>query len=131
MARLKTMLGWVAVSITVLISGIWSYWGAIENFHEGWYSTFWENIGMFLFQYLLFPIIFVALALVILKWKRVGLALHFVAAGFCIWFFSAANFSVLLLLIVIPFIGLGLLYFFRGAVSAQMARAWLSSSFRC
>jgi hypothetical protein len=122
MSRVKTILGWLAVSITVLVSSIWAYWGAIENFHEGWYSTFWENIGMMLFQYLLFPIIFVALALVILKWKRIGLALHFIAAAFCIWFFSAANFSVLFLLIVLPFIGLGLMYYFGEPNPRKWAR---------
>ena len=112
MGRAKTILGWIAVSITVLISSLWAYWGAIENFHEGWYSNFWENMGMFLFQYLLFPIIFITLALVILKWKKAGLVLHVVVAAFSAWFFSGANFTVLGLLIVIPFIVLGLLYYF-------------------
>jgi hypothetical protein len=110
--KAKTILGWIAVSITVLISSVWAYWGAIENFHEGWYAGFWENMGMFLFQYLLFPIVFICLALVILKWKKAGLILHFVVAAFCVWFFSGANFTVLGLLIVIPFIVLGLLYYF-------------------
>ncbi len=112
MGKAKTIFGWTAVSITVLISSIWAYWGAIENFHEGWYSNFWENMGMFLFQYLLFPIIFITLALVILRWKKAGLILHVIAAAFCIWFFSGANFTVIGLLIVIPFIVLGLMYYF-------------------
>ncbi len=112
MEKIKLITGWIAVSITVLLSSIWAYWGTIENFHEGWYSTFWENMGMFLFQYLLFPIVFITLALVILKWKKAGLLLHFIAAGFCVWFFSGANFTVLGLLIVIPFIVLGLMYYF-------------------
>ena len=101
------------MGITVLISGIWAYWGAFENFHEGWYSTsIWENLFMFLFQYMLICIIFVLLALVILKWKKIGLILHIAVGAFCIWFFSGASFSVLGLLIIIPFILLALLYFF-------------------
>ncbi len=109
----ERILGWVGVSITVLISGFWAYWGAFENFHEGWYSTsFWENVFMFVCQYLLFAIVFMVLALVILKWKKAGLILHLLAGAFCVWFFSGANFSVLWLLIVIPFAALGLVYYF-------------------
>jgi hypothetical protein len=107
------ILGWIGVSITVLLSGFWAYWGAFENFHEGWYSkSFWNNILMFFFQYLLFAIFFIVLALVILKWKKIGLVLHLLAGAFCVWFFSGANFSVLWLMMVIPFAALGLLYYF-------------------
>lgn len=109
----ERILGWIGVTITVLISGFWAYWGAFENFHEGWYSTsFRENVFMLVFQYLLFPIVFVVLALVILKWRKIGLALHLAVGAFCVWFFSGATFSVLWLTIVIPFIILGLVYYF-------------------
>lgn len=107
------ILGWMGVFITVIFSSIWAFWGAFENFHEGWYSTsIWENIFMLIFQYLLFTILFVFLAIIILKWKKIGLLLHFALGGFCIWFFSGAGFDVLGLLIIIPFIVLGLLYYF-------------------
>ena len=113
MARKRRVLGWVGVSITVVISSFWAWWGAFENFHEGWYSaSLWENIFMLLFQYLLFAILFVVLALVILRWKKIGFILHLVTGAFCIWFFGGANFSVLGLLIVIPFAALGLIYYF-------------------
>ena len=113
MGRKKVILGWTGVFITLLISGLWAYWGAFENFHEGWYSpSIWENILMMVFQYLIFAIIFVLLALTILRWKRIGLLLHFALGIFCIWFFSGASFNVLGLLIVIPFILLGLIYYF-------------------
>jgi len=50
----KLIIGWTGVFITVIFSSLWAYWGAIENFHEGWYSTsVCENILMFLFQYML------------------------------------------------------------------------------
>ncbi len=106
-------IGWVGVAITVVISSLWAYWGAIENFHEGWYSSsMWENLFMLLFQYLLFTIVFVTLAAVALRWRRIGLALHIATAGFSYWFFSGASFSVVGLMIVIPIIALGLLYYF-------------------
>ncbi len=99
--------------ITVLFSSIWAYWGAFENFHEGWYShSIWENLFMLIFQYMLFAIVFVLLALIILKWKKIGLALHLLTGVSCIWFFSGASFNVLGLLIVIPFAVLGLIYYF-------------------
>lgn len=67
---------------------------------------------MLLFQYLLFTIVFVSLAVVALRWRRIGLALHIATAGFSYWFFSEASFSVVGLMIVIPIIALGLLYYF-------------------
>jgi hypothetical protein len=71
MERKKKVLGWIGVSLTVVFSSLGAYWGAFENFHEGWYSiSVWENILMMVFQYLLFTIVFVALALIILKWKK-------------------------------------------------------------
>ena len=109
----KTVIGWIGVSISALVSSIWAYWGAFENFHEGWYSvSIWENIFMMLFQYLIFTIVFIILALVSLKWRKIGLAAHLLLGGFCIWFFSGASFSVLGLLIIIPFAVLGVLYYF-------------------
>jgi uncharacterized protein YpbB len=35
----KSIIGWIGVFITITFSSIWAYWGTIENFHEGWYST--------------------------------------------------------------------------------------------
>ncbi len=113
MERKKAVLGWIGVSTTIVFSSIWAYWGAFENFHEGWYDvSVWKNIFMLLFQYLLFTIIFVVLALVSLKWKKIGLAAHLLLGVFCIWLFSGASFSVLGLLVVIPFAALGALYYF-------------------
>ncbi len=119
----KLALGWLGVAITVIFSGLWAYWGAFENFHEGWYSTsFWENVGMLLFQYLLFTIVFVLLALIILKWKKIGLAAHILTGGFCVWFFSGAVFNVLWLLVILPFAAPGLLYYFGEPRPVKWAR---------
>lgn len=109
----KSILGWIGVSITLIFSGVWAYWGSFENFHEGWYSnSIWENLLMLIFQYLMFAIIFVLLAVITLKWKKIGLLLHFILAVFSVLFFSGASFSVLGLMIVVPIIILGLLYYF-------------------
>jgi hypothetical protein len=109
----KSVIGWIGVLITLTFAGLWAYWGAIENFHEGWYATsIWENLFMLVFQYLLFAIVFTFLAMAAMKWKRIGLILHIGLAGFCVWFFSGASFHVLGLMIVLPIAALGLLYFF-------------------
>ena len=123
MERKKKISGWIGVSLTVVFSSLWAYWGAVENFNEGWYSTsVWENLFMMLFQYLLFTIVFVVLALIILKWKKLGLALHLLTGAFCVWFFSGASFSVVGLLVVIPFAALGLLYYFGDPAPLKWAR---------
>ncbi|MGD9605282.1 MAG: DUF1566 domain-containing protein [Bacilli bacterium] len=111
--KFKSIIGWIGIILTIFISSLWAYWGSIENFHEGWYAeSIWENLFMFFFQYILITIVFVVLAIVSLKWKLIGAICHVALAGFCLWFFSGASFSVLGLLIIFPIIILGLLYFF-------------------
>lgn len=113
MNQKQNILGWIGVGISLLISGLWAYWGAFENFHEGWYSkSVWENICMLIFQYMLFSLIFIVLALIGLRWKKVGLALHIVLGGFCAWFFAGASVLVLFPMILFPIVALGLLYYF-------------------
>lgn len=112
-SKKKRIIGWAGVFITIVLSGIWAYWGAFENFHEGWYSvSIAINLLMFVFQYLIFAIVFVILALFAIKWKRAGLVLHIAAGAVCVWFFSGASFSVLGLCVIIPFVILALLYYF-------------------
>ncbi len=106
-------LGWTGVGNTLIFASMWAYWGAIENFHEGWYShSVWENLFMLFFQYLLLTIVFVALALISLRWKKIGLALHILTAACSAWFFSGATFSVLFGMIIIPILAMGLIYYF-------------------
>lgn len=111
-SKQKQIIGWIAVSITIIISSLWAYWGSIENFHEGWYSkSIFENIFMLVFQYSLVTIIFIVLAEIALSWKKIGLILHLALAGFCVWFFSGAIFVVRIIMIVLPILVLGTLYF--------------------
>ncbi len=110
---IKSIIGWIAVSITIAFSSVWAYWGATENFHEGWYSvSIWENLFMLFFQYLLITIIFVSLSVIILWSKTVGLLLHIATAIISVWFLGDASFNVIGLLIAIPIIILGLGYYF-------------------
>ena len=35
----RQILGWSAVAVSTGLACMWAWWGSIENFHEGWYST--------------------------------------------------------------------------------------------
>ena len=109
----RQAIGWVSVAITVAIAGVWSFWGIIENFHEGWYSvSVWENIGMLFLQYLLFTFVFCGLGCLSLRFPRIGLAAHIALAVFTVIFFSGASFQTVYLLLAAPMVILGLLYLF-------------------
>jgi hypothetical protein len=113
MVPVSQILGWIGVITTVVISSFWAFWGANENFHEGWYSeSLRENLLMLIFQYMLFTILFVVLALISLQWPLAGLILYLLTGVFCIRFFSGASFSVIGLFALIPFAALGLLFYF-------------------
>lgn len=106
-------LGWAAAGITAAFTGIWAYWGIVENFHEGWYAkSLLENLGMMFFQYLSVPLIFMLLGLLSLRFPKLGLGVHALMAAAAAWFFWGASFQVLGLMIVLPILGLGILYFF-------------------
>ena len=112
-SKAKQVIGWIGVGITVVLTGVWSFWGIIENFHEGWYSqSLWENIGMLFLQYLLFTFIFSALGCLSLRFPRIGLAAHIALGVFTIIFFKGSSFQVIYLLLAVPLILLGLLYLF-------------------
>jgi hypothetical protein len=112
-ARIRSFLGWLGVALTVIFTNVWTYWGIVENFHEGWYSkSLIENLLMLLVQYLLLGIVFIVLAVFSIAKPRIGLSLHFGLALWSAWFFRSAHFSVVGLMIVIPLLGLGFLYFY-------------------
>ena len=112
-SRKRLIIGWIAVAVTVIFTGFWSYWGIVENFHEGWYSpSVWENIAMLFMQYLSITAVFAALGLISLRFYKTGLALHIALGIFTAIFFSGSAFLVVWLMIAIPLILLGLAYFF-------------------
>ena len=112
-SKARLILGWTGVALTVVLTGVWSFWGIVENFHEGWYSeSLWENLFMLFVQYLLFTIIFSGLACFSIRFPKIGFALHAALAVFSVIFFSGSSFSVVYLMIAIPLILLGLIYLF-------------------
>src|SRR6056297_1047267 len=107
----RRFAGWVAVAVSTVISSLWAYWGIVENFHEGWYyDNFFMNVAMMFGQYLLIPIIFMLIAYLSIKWHKLGSILHIIIAVFFVFMFRGATFSVLGTVLVLPALGLALLY---------------------
>jgi hypothetical protein len=108
----QQVAGWIAVGFSTAITCLWAFWGIMENFHEGWYfETLPANLGLMLAQYLSPMIIFMAVTLVSIFWPRIGSGLHVLLAILAVGFFRAFTNTVVFLLLV-PFVGLGALYWF-------------------
>ena len=108
----RQIAGWIGVSVSTLITSIWALWGILENFHEGWYAeTLASNLGLMFVQYLSPMLIFMAVTLVSIFWPRFGGGLHVVFALLAIGFFRAFS-NAATFLIILPLIGLGVLYWF-------------------
>jgi len=109
-SKRRKIVGWTAVIISTSLASLWAFWGAIENFHEGWfYNSFWQNIAMMLIQYASPMLIFLVLALVSLRLPRLGGVLHIaLGIGVALLFRLPAA----LLFISAPLVLLGLAYIY-------------------
>jgi hypothetical protein len=107
----RFVTGWAAVLFSECFLGLWAFWGAIENFHEGWYyHSFWMNVGMMFAQYLSPTILFLTAALVAVRWPAIGAALHIAIALAATYFLRGGG--AVLPLITLPLAVLALLYYF-------------------
>jgi hypothetical protein len=108
----RQIVGWIAVGLSTAIICFWAFWGIIETFHEGWYyESFLSNVGLMFIQYLSPMLIFIGVTLVSITWPRFGGGLHVILAMLAAWFFQAFSNAATFLLIV-PLIGIGVLYWF-------------------
>ncbi|MFL7891430.1 MAG: DUF1566 domain-containing protein [Anaerolineales bacterium] len=108
----RRVAGWIAVGVSTIITCFWAFWGIIENFHEGWYYQSWlSNLGLMFLQYLSPMLLFMGVTLIAIYRPRLGGILHGLLALFAAWFFQAASNPVLLILIA-PLVGLGVLYWY-------------------
>jgi hypothetical protein len=106
----RKLTGWIALSISTLVTCFWAFWGIVENFHEGWYfESLLSNLGLMFVQYLSPMLIFMAVTLLSIFWPRFGGGLHIAFALLAIWFFQAFS-NAAIFLIILPLIGMGLLY---------------------
>lgn len=105
-------LGWIAVGLSTMITCAWAFWGIIENFHEGWYyESLLPNLGLMFAQYLSPMLIFMGVTLLAITYPRFGGGLHVVLALTALWFFNASS-NAATFLIILPLIGMGVLYWF-------------------
>ena len=108
----RQVVGWIAVSLSTVITCFWAFWGIIENFHEGWYyESLLANLGLMLVQYLGFALGFVVVTLVSILWPRVGAGLHVLLALLAAWFFEAFK-NTVVFFVLLPLVGIGILYWF-------------------
>ena len=116
------ILGWLGVGISTIVASFWAFWGAIENFHEGWYyASLWQNIGLMFVQYLSPMLLFMLIALLAIQSPKIGAGLHWLAALLAIGFFNAFS-NAATFLIIIPVVGLGSLYWFGNPSPRKTAR---------
>jgi hypothetical protein len=108
----RRIAGWIAVSLSIAITCFWAFWGILENFHEGWYhESLLSNVGMMFVQYLSPMLIFMGVTLISIYWPRFGGGLHVIFALLAVLFFQAFS-NAATFLIIIPLMGIGVLYWF-------------------
>jgi hypothetical protein len=108
----RQIVGWIAVGLSLVITCFWAFWGIVENLHEGWYyPSLASNLGLMLAQYLSPMLLFMGATLVSISWPRVGASLHGILALGAAWFLQGVTNPVTLLL-CLPLIGLGALYWY-------------------
>jgi hypothetical protein len=108
----RQIVGWIAVASSIVITCYWAFWGIAENFHEGWHhESLLSNVGLMLVQYLSPALVFMGVTLVSIHWPRAGACLHGILALLGAWFFQVWTNPAMLLLLV-PLVGLGVLYWF-------------------
>lgn len=110
--------GWIAVALNCVVSGSWTIWGAIENFHEGWFSkTLFANLLLSLL-YLSGAILWTLLGVVAIKWPRIGsIGVIFTGIAFGIFILKIlTHFTLPAFLSWLPFMGafglIGVLWWF-------------------
>jgi hypothetical protein len=109
-ARARRLVGWITVGISTFLASLWAFWGAIENFHEGWYHTsFWQNLGLMFIQYAGPMLIFLILTSVSLRFPFIGGGL-FILAGAGLVAFFARGAGVMLIGVPLVLLGVGYIY---------------------
>ena len=123
MSKFKSSVitGWTAVGVSTVLACLFAYWGANENFHEGWYfRSLWRNLALMMVQYMIWMFLPMIAGLIAL-WKRaLGMVVH---ASFAIGAFLLFGFrSVGAHWIAIPILLLGIFYLYGRPIPITWAR---------
>ena len=104
MAKHKIIIGYLTAVLSIIIIILWTYWGINEAFHEGWYHTsLLQNISLTFIQYLSIPIIFLALSITAMNYKKIGLVLFITLGILSMFFFNSVAGRVLIFIPLILF----------------------------
>lgn len=107
--RLRRIAGWAGVTLATAILCFWAFWGAAENFHEGWYfRSLWRNLGLMFVQYLAPTLVLLAPVVVALRWRRIALPVFLALAIVVGLFFHLRGAGITL--IAVPPVLLGILF---------------------
>ncbi len=118
-------MGWIAVSFSVVITALWAFWGASEAFHEGWfYQSLFMNIGLTIIQYLSPMLLFMSVGVISIRWPRAGAVIHMITALAAAIFFNIFT-NTVILLILLPLVAIGLLYWFGELPPRKKAIQWM------
>lgn len=117
----RSVVGWIAVTLSALLSSFWAFWGSIENFHEGWYfRELWRNLALMAIQYLPWMFIPMVAGLVALWRPALGVAAHVALASAVFWLFGIGEIGGFL--IGLPVLLLATLYGYGRPVPLRWAR---------
>ncbi len=85
--KLKHRLpGYVATTLAILLTCLWTFWGTSEVYFEGWGLPFLEIL-----RYLIFAVSFLFITLIMVRWPRIGgWAIILIGGAFTIFMFSIA-----------------------------------------
>jgi uncharacterized membrane protein len=105
MRRVGKVLDWVASISMILATGLWTYWGAGEMYHEGWWGA-WTNR----LPYLAPTAITLIPTLIAFRWPIVGGVVIISIGLFAVGFFGSgiAPISILVTLVGAAFLVTGL-----------------------
>jgi hypothetical protein len=73
---LRRLPGYLAAGLMILLTGVWTFWGVAEMYHEGWWGAWYNRL-----PYLIPGTVCLALTLIALTWPRLGGALIVVIGG--------------------------------------------------
>ena len=110
----RQVAGWAAIAVSSGFAVLWGWWGANENFHEGWYfASLWRNLLLLMGQYLGPMLLVIAVSAAALRWPRLALPLLGICAVAASWFFGGFGIRTAAVeLVGIPLLALGVLFHF-------------------
>jgi hypothetical protein len=127
----KNILGWLAVSFSLVISCLWAYWGIGENFHEGWHApSLKENLLAMLIYHL--PMLFTMAISIYAIRSPIGGGILYIGIGMIftflvIGYWSPWKYGLGAVLSWLPFtvllVVVGVLYFFGRPKPRKLAYA--------